>query len=138
MKKNSLKLFIFLITLGVVGISLIFGYRAFIRFQGVKQIAKILSSFVELEIQIFNGKFEPSTFKVKPKEMIVLTLISIEGEHLFQFENSSLNWVHSEFKEAGETRKFTFYTPQEKGEYHFYCTQEGHREAGEEGVMIVE
>ncbi len=117
----------------------LFGGRIFLHFREANRTEKILCSPREIEIQIFEGKINPPSFKVKPKEMVVLTVTSLEGKHSFTFiDHPMLNWVRAEFEEPGETQIFTFYAPHEVGEYQFFCTREGHRAAGEEGVMIVE
>ncbi len=93
---------------------------------------------IEVVIEIGNGKIEPKTFKVRSGQKVNLTIISMEGTHSIRFEDENFFWVEPKLNEAGETLKVPFTAPKEKGEYKFFCGEPGHREAGEEGVMIVE
>lgn len=91
----------------------------------------------DVKLNIFLGRIEPTNFSVKPGERIRLSLTSIEGKHSIKFEDEKLSKVEGEFNQ-GETFVITFDAPQEKGEYKFFCQEPGHREKGEEGIMIVE
>jgi plastocyanin len=90
-----------------------------------------------ISVEVYDGKIEPNNFNVKPGQEVVLTIISMEGEHSIRFENKELSQIRADFEEPGETLKITFTAPKEPGEYVFYCSKEGHRKKGEEGKMIV-
>jgi uncharacterized cupredoxin-like copper-binding protein len=94
---------------------------------------------IEITMEISSGKIEPKSFKVRPNQKVKLTIIALDdGPHSFTFQEQELAVLWAYFTIAGRTEFLEFTAPTKKGEYHFYCTQEGHREAGEEGVMIVE
>lgn len=93
---------------------------------------------MEITIEISNGKIEPKVFKVKSGQGVKLRIISMEGRHSIVFEDEELAWVGGEFTEPGQTLAITFTAPREKGEYRLFCKEPGHREAGEEAVMMVE
>lgn len=132
MKKYLIKYFlVFFLLIVLLGGSGFFYFK----FQKGKKIEKLSSFFSKIEIQIADQKCNPTVFKIKAKEMVVLSIISMDGKGFFKFQTDtpSLNWIQAQFKEAGETRQFTFYAPSETGEYRFLCSSE--RDG--EGVMIV-
>lgn len=83
-----------------------------------------------------DGGFQPKEFSVKAGEVVSLVLTSLDGTHTFYFDDKNLEKVKVA---AGndETRGISFVAPQQKGEYKFYCDIPGHRQNGEEGIMIV-
>ena len=93
---------------------------------------------VEVQLEIYNNKIEPQNFRVKAGQDIKLIIVSMEGKHSIGFEDEKLFWVGGDFDEPGETLEIVFAAPREPGQYRFFCTEEGHREKGEEGTMIVE
>ncbi len=68
-------------------------------------------------------------------------------EHTFTIDEIEAEGVSDEYQgdeaaidvvlQAGETASLSF-TPTEAGEYEFYCTVPGHREAGMVGTLTVE
>lgn len=115
---------------------LIVGSAIYFSFQIKRSPRIILLPSREITLEISNGKIEPSKFEVKRGERILLKIVSLDGEHTFKFDLPLPEKTSAEFKESGETKFIEFYAPNTSGEYKFYCSQ--HREAGEEGVMIVE
>lgn len=92
----------------------------------------------KVDIQIFPGKIEPNIFRAKAGQEVTLFIVSMEGTHSIVFEAEELSWVGGEFNEPGQTLEITFTAPREKGEYRLFCKEPGHREAGEEALMVVE
>lgn len=103
-------------------------------------------------------EFSPSTIRVKVGQPVRLVLDNSGAKVLHDFTIDEMHVAdmhmeggteHMEHEagghepdihiaaEAGETATLEF-TPQEAGEYTFYCTVEGHQMAGMEGTLIVE
>lgn len=90
-----------------------------------------------ISIKISQDKdFQPNEFSVKAGEVVNLVLTGLDGTHTLYFDDKSLEKVEIDVGN-GETRGISFVAPQQKGEYKFYCDIPGHRQNGEEGIMIV-
>ncbi len=101
--------------------------------------------------------FEPSTVTVKAGQhvMIVFDNSDAQAPHDFTIDEMHVLNLHAEggikhmdgdeggeadvqiAAAAGEKAVIEF-TPEEPGEYAFYCSVVGHREGGMEGLLIVE
>lgn len=104
--------------------------------------------------------FSPETIRVNVGEPVRVVLDNSEAKalHDFKIEHLHASDVHAEggtehmehddmhedeeeaihiAAEGGETASIEF-TPEEAGEYAFFCSVEGHREGGMEGTIIVE
>ncbi|KKR49865.1 MAG: hypothetical protein UT84_C0018G0021 [Candidatus Curtissbacteria bacterium GW2011_GWA1_40_16] len=89
----------------------------------------------EVVVDGSNFKFVPSSFTVAPGERIKLTFKDSDGFHNLVFENLGVG-VNAISAGAQESTEFT--APTAAGSYKFYCSVDGHREKGMEGVMIVQ
>lgn len=90
-----------------------------------------------IAIEISAEGILPSSFEVKRGETVFLSVSSMdEWTHVFKFKDESLSEVAVGLS-SGQTRVITFYAPDEKGEYEYYCDVPGHEARGEKGTMIV-
>jgi plastocyanin len=85
-----------------------------------------------IEVTARSFEFDPDSLEVDLGEDIAIELHSEDAEHDFVFDGN-----HVVAAEAGETATGGFTAPDEAGSYDFYCTVEGHREAGMEGTLVV-
>ncbi len=91
-----------------------------------------------VKLIVKDNKFNPEVFRVKPNQVVKLSLTSSDGQtHVFMFDNPKLSGVAIGVG-PGETRMIVFNAPNEKGEYTFRCDVPGHKDRGEVGKMIVE
>ena len=89
-------------------------------------------------LNVTAGSFSPTSFKVKAGEAVVLSLTSRDSlTHSFHFADQSLRAVALGIG-PGETRAITFNAPKQKGQYQFFCDLPGHKDRGENGIMVVE
>lgn len=77
--------------------------------------------------------FDPAEIRVAVGEDIAVALTSADMLHDFTVDDLEAHVP----AEAGETVEGGFQATQ-PGNYSFYCSVEGHREAGMEGTLIVE
>lgn len=101
-----------------------------------KKVEEVSKKDNVVNLEISPKGFLPKEFTVNRGETISLILTSAHSMHTVQFEDSSLSNIYFGVL-AGETRGVSFIAPTKPGNYIFYCTQSGHRERGEEGVMRV-
>ena len=80
-------------------------------------------------------RFDPSATDAATG-IALIELGNTGGAHTFAFEDSSTRFATLEVGAAGDTTAGRAYFGDE-GEYVFYCTITGHREAGMEGVITV-
>jgi len=91
-----------------------------------------------IKLEVTAQGFSPNTFTVKAGDKITVAAKSADQwVHTFVFDDPLLKDVSLGLA-SQETRGITFFAPKEKGEYKFFCNVPGHRERGEEGVMIVQ
>jgi len=101
-------------------------------------------------------KFEPDTIRLKVGERIRLVADNEEGTalHDFSVEMMAVHDVMMEGAEHGHDDAMSdfalhvaadpgehgvlFFTAEEPGEYEFFCSVLGHREAGMKGTIVVE
>jgi len=81
-----------------------------------------------------NFKFSQSELRTKVGQPVTLTLINKDG-FAHAFDVDELN-VHVPMP-ASQTQTVTF-TPEQPGDYRFYCGSPGHPDAGMIGTLIVD
>lgn len=86
-----------------------------------------------LEVSARSFAFGPSEITAKADEDLAIVLSSVDSEHDFTIDELGAHVA----AEAGSTAigGFRAITP---GRYAFYCSVAGHRQAGMEGVLVVE
>ena len=77
--------------------------------------------------------FDPNEVEVAAGEPIAIALTAADIEHDFVIEELDLHVVAAK---TGETETGGFMAP-EAGTYTYYCSVEGHRDAGMEGTLTV-
>ena len=80
--------------------------------------------------------FSPSEFTVTAGQIVSLILEAPNATHTFGFESPELSNIYMGVA-LGESRGLSFIAPSKPGDYKFMCTQPGHKERGEVGVMHV-
>ncbi|WP_157842761.1 MULTISPECIES: cupredoxin domain-containing protein [Bacillus] len=114
-----------------------------------------------IEIITSNNKYSPTKLVLTKAETIEIKLINSDDvEHDFEisnfphkkeFENTELNHNHNSHAHHSQVNNNEFFhlhvqpnstsnvtlTPLEKGNYEFYCTIPGHKEAGMVGILVV-
>lgn len=91
-----------------------------------------------VKLEVTAQGFSPNKFTVKAGEKVALAAKSADQwVHTFVFDDPTLADVSLGLA-SQETRGITFFAPKKKGEYKFFCNVPGHRDRGEEGVMIVQ
>ncbi len=86
-----------------------------------------------IEVEARSFEFDPAEITVSAGEDIAIVLMSEDAEHDFTIDEFDGHVP----AEAGETG-YGGFTASEPGRYTYYCSVEGHREAGMEGVLVVE
>lgn len=76
--------------------------------------------------------FRPDMFRVKRGEKVTVN-VKAAGDHSFIIDELKVNAKTPD----GKTTKVEF-TPQKTGVFKYYCSVGGHREGGQEGILIVE
>ena len=89
-----------------------------------------------IKLVISPDGFTPKEFSVKAGQVVSLILEAQRATHTFGFESPELSDIYMGVA-LGETRGLSFMAPAKKGDYKFFCTQPGHKERGEVGVMHV-
>jgi plastocyanin len=78
--------------------------------------------------------FDPDEITVSEGDEVEITLDNTDGQlHTFTLDEADFEVA----AEGGESETGTFTAP-EAGEYEFYCSVPGHREAGQVGTLTVE
>lgn len=85
-----------------------------------------------IEVSGRSFEFDPDEITVSTGEDIAIVLASEDGPHDFTLDDFDAHVA----AEPGETG-FGGFRAGEPGRYTFYCSVEGHREAGMEGVLVV-
>ena len=85
-----------------------------------------------IEVTATSFEFDPDTIEVDAGEDIAIVLTSDDTLHDFTIDDVEAHVAADE----GETNEGGF-TADEPGTYTFYCSVEGHREAGMEGTLTV-
>ncbi len=85
------------------------------------------------ELTLESGKifFNPKKLVVKKGEPVRLTITNA-GRHTFTIDELGINE-----KLDGPTKVLEF-TPTKSGSFQYYCAIPGHRQAGQEGTLVVE
>ncbi|EKE05086.1 MAG: hypothetical protein ACD_19C00426G0108 [uncultured bacterium] len=78
--------------------------------------------------------FEPNVIQAKKGQLVKITFTNKEGLHDFVLEKFN---VKTKQIKAGESETIEF-TPNEIGEFEFYCSVANHRQQGMVGKFIVE
>jgi len=85
-----------------------------------------------IEVSAGSFRFEPAELEVRAGEPIAIALSSTDVEHDLVIDEFDAHV----YAGAGETAEGGF-TAGEPGSYPYYCSIEGHRDAGMEGTLIV-
>lgn len=86
-----------------------------------------------IEVTASSFEFDPDEIRVEAGEDLAIVLTSTDIIHDFTIDELDAHVS----ADGGETEEGGF-TADEPGEYTFYCTVPGHRDAGMEGTLIVE
>lgn len=86
-----------------------------------------------VSVKAFSFGFSPSTIRLTQGQRLTLELTSLDVAHTFTVDELGINIS----VEGGETKSIE-YTPDQTGEFEFYCSIPGHREAGMVGTLIIE
>jgi len=86
-----------------------------------------------VEVAARSFAFDPDEITVSEGEDIAIVLMSEDGLHDFTLDDFDAHVA----AEAGETG-FGGFRAGDPGRYTFYCSVEGHREQGMDGVLVVE
>lgn len=90
-----------------------------------------------LKLSMTAEAITPATFEKNAGSVVMLAITSKdEWTHIFKFKEKALAKVAVGVG-PGQTRVITFYAPNQKGEYEFFCDVPGHEARGEKGKMIV-
>ena len=81
-----------------------------------------------------NFSYSPNVIRVKAGQEVTLTLKNEDGFHDLVIDEFN---VTTQQIPAGQSETITF-TPEEPGEYEFYCSVGNHRAMGMVGTLIVE
>jgi len=88
------------------------------------------------QLEVSANGFFPNEITVESGQPVTISLTSIDGgAHVIAFSDPKLKGINFGVI-GGETRAMTFNAP-ETGSYQFFCQVPGHKDRGEEGVMIV-
>lgn len=86
-----------------------------------------------VSVKAFSFGFSPSTIKLTKDQRVTLELTSLDVAHTFTVDNLGIDMK----VQGGETISIE-YVPKEVGEFEFYCSVPGHKEAGMVGTIMVE
>lgn len=86
-----------------------------------------------IEVEATSFAFDPDEIRVESGEDIAIVLTSVDILHDFTIDELDAHVA----ADGGETEEGGF-TADETGEYAYYCSVAGHREAGMEGTLVVE
>ncbi len=93
-------------------------------------VEKIYRQSVDISSRAFF--FGPDMFRVRRGEKVTVN-VKAEGNHTFTIDELKVDAKTP----GGKTTKVEF-TPQKTGVFKYYCAIPGHREGGQEGILIVE
>jgi plastocyanin len=99
---------------------------------GHDEISPVAHGAREIEVAASSFEFEPDVITVAAGEDVAIVLTSTDILHDFTVDGLDTHVV----ADAGETVAGGLRADQ-PGEYIYYCTVAGHREAGMEGKLIV-
>jgi len=134
----------FLLLVGIVGVSYLFlknftvpsslpGNLPFIRTPEPK--AGEVFETLRIDLNATDKSFEPDEIKVHAGQRVELTLVNNnELSHDFVIEGTDIKTMLLD-KDEIDTIVFEL---EERANYSFYCSVPGHREAGMEGLIVVE
>lgn len=91
---------------------------------------KIYRQRITIDSQAFF--FTPDMFRVKRGEKVTVS-VKAAGNHSFVIDELKVNAKTHD----GKITEVEF-TPQKTGVFKYYCAVAGHREGGQEGILIVE
>jgi cytochrome c oxidase subunit II len=86
-----------------------------------------------IEVSASSFEFDPGEIRVQAGEDVAVSLTSEDTLHDFTIDELDAHVA----AEAGESAEGGF-SADEAGEFTYYCSVDGHREAGMEGTLIVE
>jgi uncharacterized cupredoxin-like copper-binding protein len=88
----------------------------------------------EIVIKTDGMRFVRDEARVKAGQPVTLRVVNRDGyTHAFDIDEFD---IHAPLA-AGESKTFVF-TPEQAGQYTFYCGSPGHQAAGMVGVLVVE
>lgn len=96
----------------------------------------VMEDATKIEISAKEFSFTPTTLNVKAGQKVSLTLTN-NGEMTHDWVLEGVSGARTKLTGSGETDTIEF-TIDEPGDYTFYCSVAGHRQAGMEGVLTVE
>lgn len=88
----------------------------------------------EFTVESKGLNFTPSEIKVKKGDKVKITYKNTLGQHKFTLDEFN---VKTKLLGAGEEETVEF-TADQTGEFEYYCSVPGHRQAGMKGMLIVE
>jgi plastocyanin len=100
---------------------------------GHDEVSPVAHGAREIEVAAASFEFGPDVITVAAGEDVAIVLTSTDILHDFTVDGLDTHVV----ADAGETVEGGLRADQ-PGEYVYYCTVAGHREAGMEGTLIVE
>jgi cytochrome c oxidase subunit 2 len=100
---------------------------------GHEESSDVADDAREIEVSATSFAFDPDEITVTAGENVAIVLTSDDLLHDFTIDDLDAHVA----ADRGETETGGF-RADEPGEYTFYCSVEGHREAGMEGTLIVE
>lgn len=86
-----------------------------------------------VSVKAFSFGFSPSTIKLTKDQRVTLELTSLDVAHTFTVDELGIDMK----VQGGETTSIEF-NPKELGEFEFYCSIPGHKEAGMVGTIMIE
>lgn len=86
-----------------------------------------------IEVRARSFAFEPNEIRVKAGENIAVVLMAVDGLHDFTIDELGAHVA----AEAGKTA-IGGLRADKPGRYAFYCSVAGHREAGMQGVLVID
>jgi cytochrome c oxidase subunit II len=86
-----------------------------------------------VEVTASSFEFDPAEIRVEAGEDVAVALTSDDTLHDFTIDELDAHVA----ADAGETAEGGF-RAEEAGEFTYYCSVDGHREAGMEGTLVVE
>lgn len=102
--------------------------------EGTEASKTVGSEVKEIALESNGLNFTPAEIRVKLGDKVKLTYKNNRGKH---------DWTLDEFNaktkliEAGQSDTIEF-TADKKGSFEYYCSVQGHRQAGMKGTFIVE
>ncbi len=100
---------------------------------GHDESSDIAENARRIEVTATSFQFDPDQIRVETGEDVAIVLSSQDILHDLTIDELDAHVA----ADGGETGEGGF-TAEEPGEYTYYCTVPGHREAGMEGTLVVE